>query len=170
MIRSTEPCYGGLKKGGAMAKIVTDRDIKSYVKKLLGEESKKDIDHWAESLPIQSMHQELRELYPNGHPEFTTLILNELELHDSKNHDYSCGGDPLGNFKRVADMLAHYPGLRLDSPAVIGLVFAFKQIDAVLWMLSNGHQAKMEGVSDRLRDISIYMKLVNILLDENEKP
>ena len=90
----------------------------------------------------------------------------EVRLHDRKNHDYAAGGDPLGNFYRVSTILGLYPGIDLSNPAVIPLIFAMKQIDAVLWMHSNKHTAEVEGKVDKLKDISIYTKLSRILEEE----
>jgi hypothetical protein len=106
----------------------------------------------------------LRNLYPHGHPDFLPACIEEIKLHSRKNHDYAAGGDPLGNFKRVAEILAMYPGLMLDNPAVIALVYAMKQVDATLWMLSNGHEAQVEGIKERLQDVSVYAKLASIMI------
>lgn len=102
-----------------------------------------------------------------GHPRFRQMSEEEVELHDRKNHDYAAGGDPLGNFYRVATILALYPGINLSNPAIIPLIFAMKQIDAVLWSHSNGHEAAVEGRQDKLKDISIYVKLSRILEEES---
>ena len=104
----------------------------------------------------------------SGHPRFDELTAVELELHAAKNADYAGGGDPLGNFKRVAATLAQYPGLRLNDPMVVALVYAMKQVDAVLWLLSTGRDGKVEGIPQRLQDVSVYAKLATILWEERE--
>lgn len=104
----------------------------------------------------------------NGHPRFYELTEDEAKLHSLKNHDYAGGGDPLGNFNRVAAILAMYPGLKLSDPAIVALVYALKQVDAYLWMKSNGHQAKVEGVGTRLQDVGVYSKLIRILEEQHE--
>lgn len=104
--------------------------------------------------------------YPYGHPSFVNKTLGELQLHNDKNHDYASGGDPLGNFKRVANIVAQYPGLSMRDPAVVPLIFSLKQLDAVLWGLSQGIEHKVEGPVERLRDISVYAKLTQIILEE----
>jgi hypothetical protein len=114
----------------------------------------------------QALENVLRQEFPNGHPRFVELSVDEMKLHSDKNHDYAAGGDPLGNFKRMAVMLAQYPGLNLSDPAVVALVCAVKQIDACLWLKSNGHNANFEGVAERLMDIAVYAKLARILEDE----
>jgi hypothetical protein len=108
----------------------------------------------------------LRHLYPHGHPDFLPACLEEIKLHSRKNHDYAAGGDALGNFKRVAAILEMYPGLDLAHPAIVALVYAMKQVDATLWMLSNGHEAQVEGIRDRLQDVSVYAKLARIMIEK----
>ena len=104
--------------------------------------------------------QALRELFPHGHPDFLPTTLAEMELHSVKNHDYASGGSALWNFERAAAILALYPGLKLSDKRVYALVLALKQIDAVLWGLSNSIEHKVEGLNSRLQDISVYAKIV----------
>ena len=108
----------------------------------------------------------VRQHYPNGHPDFVPTIMKEIALHSKKNHDYASGGNPLGNFNRVAKVLEMYPNLKLSNPAVVALVYMMKQLDAVLWMLSNGHTAQVEGIAERMQDVSVYSKLVPIINKE----
>jgi len=108
----------------------------------------------------------LREKFPHGHKKYVDLLMAEADLHSRKNYDYASGGDPLGNFKRVAKILGQYSGLDLGNPAVIALVYMMKQVDATLWLLSNGHEAQVEGFSERLQDVSVYAKIVSIILGE----
>ena len=108
----------------------------------------------------------LSEKYPNGHPSFLPLCLEEMELHSKKNADYAQGGDPLGNFKRVANMLAEW-GWDI-SPALVALVYMMKQVDAVGNMLGQSYEGQTEGVKSRLQDIAVYAKLVGILYSEQK--
>lgn len=103
----------------------------------------------------------------HGHPRFYELLKDLAQLHSDKNHDYAKGGDPLGNFKRRAALYARYPGLDLSEPVVVALVDAMKQLDAALWFLSNKHEAKVEALPDRLRDVSVYA-LIAMVLDEEK--
>jgi len=105
----------------------------------------------------------LRRRFPHGHDNFIPLSVGEMELHSRKNYDYASGGDPLGNFLRGAVALAQYPGLDLGDPTVYALVLMYKQLDAALWMLSNGHASKVEGIIERMKDVSVYSKIVCIL-------
>lgn len=108
----------------------------------------------------------LRSAYPHGHSDFLKKVLDEIELHSDKNHDYASGGDPLGNFKRVADFLKQYPGFPYDTPYGVAIINALKQLDAIMWGLAKGIQHKVEGLHGRLQDVSIYMKLADIMLAE----
>lgn len=103
-----------------------------------------------------------------GHPRFKELTIEELALHDAKNADYTHGGDPLGNFNRVAAILALYPGLDLGRASIVALVYMLKQLDAILWMLAKGYEGKIETVGTRLGDVSVYAKLARILEEEKD--
>lgn len=111
----------------------------------------------------------LEEDVKYGHPRVYQILEELAGLHSEKNHDYASGGDPLGNFKRRGAIYAMYPGLDLSDPAVIALVDAMKQLDAALWLLSNKHTAKIEGLGGRLRDIAVYAVL-SVVLDEEKIP
>jgi len=99
----------------------------------------------------------------HGHPKYLDLTEDELQLHSEKNKDYADGGDPLGNFKRVANILAQYPGLDISNPTVVSLVYMMKQLDAALWMLCQGYEGTVESIDKRLRDAHIYIKIARIL-------
>lgn len=101
-----------------------------------------------------------------GHPKFYEILEELAALHSAKNEDYTKGGDPMGNFNRVAGILAQYPGLDLGKPAVVALVYMLKQLDAVLWMMCQGYEGKVEGVASRLRDVGVYALLDEILHKE----
>lgn len=103
-----------------------------------------------------------------GHKMFFELTKEEDELHSRKNHDYAAGGRPLGNFERVAAICALYPNLNLGDKEVVALVYMLKQLDAVLWNLSNKHDLKVEGRPQRYMDISVYAKLANIICQEEK--
>jgi hypothetical protein len=119
--------------------------------------------------PRGELEQSARDQFSHGHPEFTKISIDELELHSRKNNDYARGGDPLGNFDRVASILANYPGLSLGDRKTIALTYALKQLDAALYMLANGYNGAVEGVYARLGDVSIYAKLVQCMLRDEEK-
>ena len=104
-----------------------------------------------------------------GHPRFKQLTEEEIKIHNEKNGDYAGHGNPLGNFVRVAQILSLYPGLDLSNPAVVAMVYSMKQIDAILWMLSQGYDGKVETVGNKLMDVSIYAKLARILHEEKQK-
>lgn len=124
--------------------------------------------HTAAYATLIEPEDELRTLYPHGHPQFLPITLRELKLHSEKNHDYAKGGPPLGNFTRVAAMLEMYPRLSLSDPRVVALVYALKQLDAVLWGPSEQIEHKVEGLDARLQDISVYAKLVMCMNSEEK--
>jgi len=127
----------------------------------------KKVEKWIESLDTLPMiRDELREKYPHGHPRFLDLILDEIRLHSDKNHDFAKGGNPLGNFNRVGAILRLYKGLDPGDPVVVAVSFMLKQLDASLWMLSQGYAAKVEGHAERWRDIAVYAKIISILIEE----
>ena len=96
-----------------------------------------------------------------GHPLFYELTEEEIKLHDEKNADYAGGGDPLGNFKRVSALLKIW-GFDI-SPTLVALIYALKQQDAYMWMLSQGYEGKVENIDTRLRDDHVYKKIARIL-------
>jgi hypothetical protein len=112
----------------------------------------------------------IKKQNPHGHPLFIPITLEEIGMHSKKNHDYAAGGDPLGNFTRVAMILYQYPNLDLSDPAIVAMIYMLKQLDAYLWAKSNGHDLKVEGVDGRLADISIYAKIVRCMERGNPKP
>ena len=99
----------------------------------------------------------------HGHQLYMKLTEEELLLHSAKNKDYARGGDPLGNFKRVANILDLYPDLDLSDPAVIAIIFSLKQMDAALWMLSQHFEGDTEDFDGRAADTHVYWKIARIL-------
>ena len=117
---------------------------------------------------LKDIKKQLHELFKGGHPDYVDDTLEELDLYSRKNTDYTKGGDPFGNFKRVAAILALYPNLRLSNPVVICIVYLLKQLDAVLNMLSNDYEGVVEGKQERFTDIYVYTKIAKILSRELE--
>lgn len=111
----------------------------------------------------------LKEMFPNGHPGFVPLLLQLMGLHDKKNFDYANGGDPLGNFDRVAKLFESYPKLKLSNQIVVALTYAFKQLDAILWALNTDYTPRVEGLSERAKDIVVYSAIVCLMLKDMEK-
>lgn len=56
-----------------------------------------------------------------------------------------------------------HPGLDLSDPVVVALVDLMKQLDAALWFKSNKHEAKVEGLVGRMKDIAVYAPIAIIL-------
>jgi len=151
---------------------ISNRDEPATVSLKLAENRMK----WGETIlsdvePISEYARTIKMEPTNrhGHPDFYRLCEEEMDLHSRKNHDYAAGGNPLGNFNRVSAILAMYPGLKLSDPAVVAITYMMKQLDASLWMLSNGHVAQVEGQKERWQDISVYSKIISILISEGGK-
>ena len=111
----------------------------------------------------------LRRLFPNGHENFLPTIIEQLELHSLKNGDYAGKGPACGNFERVAAILALYPGLDLSDKRVVALVYALKQLDAVLYGISKHITHKVEGLIPRLQDIAVYANIVICMVKEAQR-
>ena len=95
--------------------------------------------------------------------DYEELTKKELELYRAKNKDYTKGGDTYGNFNRVSSILALYPKLKLSERRVVAAVYMLKQLDAALWMMSEGYEGKVENVDTRLMDVHIYTKIMRLL-------
>lgn len=109
---------------------------------------------------------QLYKFAPHGHPDFVKMSVVEMGLHSRKNKDYARGGDPLGNFKRVAAIMKLYPDIDWATPVGVGLVCKLKQLDAALWQLSQGFEGEVEGFDERMQDDGIYSKIIRILRRE----
>ena len=112
---------------------------------------------------------QLRKLFPNGHEDFMPIMVEQIALHNAKNHDYTKGGKALSNFDRLSKILALYPGLKLTDQKVIAMLHALKQIDAVLWGLSEGIDHKVEGLDPRLADISVLATIIRCMIRDEKK-
>jgi hypothetical protein len=109
----------------------------------------------------------IRKRAPYGHKRFLGLCLDEIQLHSNKNHDYASGGNPLGNFNRVSAILSLYPNFPYNTPVGVALNYLLKQLDAVMWGLCQRIKHRVEGYGPRLRDVSVYAKLSQILIEES---
>ncbi len=95
---------------------------------------------------------------------YQDLTNDELNLYNRKNHDYTGNkGDTFGNFKRVATILSLYPKLKLSNSQVVAMVYMLKQLDAALWMMSEGYEGTVENIDTRLTDVHIYAKIARLL-------
>ena len=98
--------------------------------------------------------------------DYEQLTQQELDLYRAKNKDYTQGGDPFGNFKRVSVIMMLYPKLKLSDPRVVAMVYLMKQLDAALWMLSEGYEGEVENIDTRLTDVGVYAKIIRLLGDK----
>lgn len=101
-----------------------------------------------------------------GHPDFYKYLEAMATLHDSKNAEYTQGGDPLGNFKRVSAILAIW-GYDIP-PWLVAAIYALKQQDCSMTMLKHGVEGKIESVDARISDESVYTVLKRILVAEKQ--
>ena len=102
----------------------------------------------------------------HGHPDFYKYLEAMAKLHSAKNKDYTQGGEPLGNFHRVSAILKIW-GYDIP-PWLVAAIYALKQQDASMWMLSQGYEGEVEGVDKRVEDEGVYAVLKRILLKERK--
>lgn len=102
-----------------------------------------------------------------GDPIFYELCEDEVELHSLKNKDYTGGGDPLGNFNRVSAILKIW-GFDIP-PELVALIYALKQQDAYMWMMSQGYEGEVEGKDKRMRDDHVYKKIARVILRRKQQ-
>ena len=95
--------------------------------------------------------------------DYEQLTMEELNLYQKKNKDYTQCGDKYGNFNRVSRILALYPKLNLSNPKVVCMTYLLKQLDCALWMLSEGYDGTVENIDARLTDVHIYAKIARLL-------
>jgi hypothetical protein len=96
---------------------------------------------------------------------YAELLEGEAVLFEDKNFDYASGGDELGNFKRVAEILNLYPDFPYQTAAGVAIIYMLKQLDALLWGLSMGIHHRVEGIGPRASDVSVYAKLIRIICE-----
>lgn len=122
----------------------------------------------ADQQKIDKAIEVLRDLFPSGHPDFVVNMARACELHSRKNADYARGGNPLGNFMRVSQILNIYPGIEkfLTTPAGVAFIYNLKQFDASAYMISQGYEGDVEGVNERIFDEVVYNNLIMILREE----
>ena len=94
--------------------------------------------------------------HKHGHPSFYKFTKELEQLHSEKNFVYAHGGGPLGNFKRVSQIMKLYPGIDWTLPEMVAEVYSLKQLDAYLWLKAKGHKDKFDGRKGRLRDRAVY--------------
>ena len=110
---------------------------------------------------FKDIKEQLHELFKGGHPDYIDDTLEELDLYSRKNTDYTKGGDPFGNFKRISAILKIW-GFDVP-PVLVALIYSLKQQDALMWMLSQKYEGQIEGKQERFRDIGVYTKIAKIL-------
>lgn len=112
----------------------------------------------------ESIFDAFHRAFPHGHPNFVKKLVEDARLHSAKNHDYAAGGDPLGNFKRVADILSLYPDFPISTPQGVLITYMLKQLDAVMNQMSSKHEFKVEGLEARMQDVSVYATIFRCMI------
>jgi hypothetical protein len=66
-----------------------------------------------------------------GHGRFYELTKEEEQLHSLKNYDYASGGNPLGNFNRVGELVDKYNILQAprSTRSKVAIIYQLKQLD-----------------------------------------
>lgn len=114
----------------------------------------------------ETLIREIKKLFPNGDPKFYEIIVEMADLHNRKNADYASKEEPLRNFTVVGKALEDY-GLitKGNSATKVALIYAYKQWDATLKLLGRNEKGNVEGIVDRLGDISVYSIIARILYE-----
>jgi len=104
-----------------------------------------------------------------GSPRFYELTEKENKLHSEKNSDYAEQGDVWGNFSRVGHIMDYYKlwEAPVSDRAKTAICYMLKQLDCALNSIGKGKELKTEGLEGRFMDISIYSKIILILLEED---
>lgn len=118
---------------------------------------------------LNELQNLLKEYFPHGHAGFIPLSIEEMDLHSRKNFDYAGGGRPTGNFDRVGYIVGQYPGIDWSKPQNVAMFYALKQLDAYLWLESQGKEGAVEGKEARLGDISVYTKIMRLIMRDNKE-
>jgi hypothetical protein len=109
--------------------------------------------------PFDTAEENLRTQFPYGHPLYIPIVVRQVALHSNKNHDYARGGDPLGNFRRVSNILKQWPNFPYNTPEGVAFIYALKQLDAEAWTMCQGGECKVEGLEGRTDDQAIYANI-----------
>ena len=94
-----------------------------------------------------------------GHPRFYELQELEAEIHSRKNQDYAKEESPLSNFYLVAESL----GIK---PSDVALMHLGTKYFRIVNLTQEGTEPLNESKPDTLTDMSIYAKIMRILLEE----
>jgi hypothetical protein len=111
----------------------------------------------------------LREKFKYGSEEFIPILIELADLHSRKNYDYTFGGDPLGNFNRVAHFFESYPKLSSSDPEIVAITYLMKQLDAILWAKNSGYEGKVEGSDRRYEDVNVYSIIARIIAKKSSE-
>ena len=117
--------------------------------------------------------KQIQEMFPHGHRDFYKIMFDLMDLHNRKNHDYASDENPLSNFNRVGWLCEKYDVWNWDvsSALKVAVIYKLKQFDAFMNLLQQGKEttAMVEGVTERLKDISVYSVIEMLLFEEWSK-
>lgn len=114
----------------------------------------------------ETLIREMKKLFPNGDPTFYEIIVEMADLHNRKNADYASREEPLRNFTVVGKALEEYGIITKGYPATkIALAYAYKQWDAAFKLLGRSEKGNVEGITNRLDDITVYSIIARILYE-----
>jgi len=105
----------------------------------------------------------------HGHPRFNAILDELRDLHSEKNRQYATQSDPLGNFRRTGKLISKLLKPEIDPTLASALILMSKQIDGVYEMVGDSKKGTFDSVIDKLRDVSVYSVIAQIIIEENEK-
>lgn len=104
-----------------------------------------------------------------GHPRFYEILKEIAELHDIKNRQYATIDNPLGNFKRVAQLQSKlFKESITNKPLATALGFMSKQIDGIYEMVGESKIGTPDNLKDKLMDVCVYSIICMILIEEEQ--
>lgn len=93
-----------------------------------------------------------------GHPRFYEILKEMEDLHDRKNNNYASDSDPLSNLKECAKF-----GVR---PTLGTMVRMSDKWARLIQLMSGKPDLVGESIIDTARDLTVYLILFIILLEE----
>lgn len=121
------------------------------------------------TMNIDGFLDEVRKMFPHGHPDFYKKMVEFCDLHNHKNRDYTGDSDdPMRNFRSVGHLVDVYDVLNwnVSTDIKVAVIYNLKQFDAYMNMFKSGTEGKVEGISERLGDVTVYTVLTDILYKE----
>jgi len=117
----------------------------------------------------EELLEKVKEMFPNGHPNFYKKMVDFCDLHNRKNRDYATNDDPMRNFRSVGELCDKYDiwNWEVGSEMKVAIIYMLKQFDAYMNLLKEHREGGIEGVSDRIGDVVVYHIIADILYKES---